>query len=195
MIDRAGAERLTRLSPPSQLRLCIFFSTNASPIPRLLLEQRLTANHASAVLRTLATTTILCLYCCRRSSAGKLRSHDMDPRQPQHPFPRQTDRPLIHNPNHQSAAPAQQPQAYSNYAPPVSQPQPPVHVPYSDPYTSSRRDPFLPTPPQQRRRGSYGLQSGDGVPAIQAERQVMNGGWGNTGTITVEVPWPQIWAI
>jgi hypothetical protein len=63
---------------------------------------------------------------------------------------------------HQSAAPAQQPQAYSNYAPPVSQPQPPVHVPYSDPYTSSRRDPFLPTPPQQRRRGSYGLQSGDG---------------------------------
>lgn len=107
----------------------------------------------------------------------------MDPRQPQNPFPRQTDRPLIHNPNHQSAAPTQRPQAYSNYAPPVSQPQPPVHVPYSDPYTSSRRDPFLPTPPQQRRRGSYGLQSGDGIPAIQAERQVMNGGWGNTGTI------------
>ncbi|OCK80846.1 Rxt3-domain-containing protein [Lepidopterella palustris CBS 459.81] len=107
----------------------------------------------------------------------------MDPRQSQHPFNRPADRPLIHNPNHQSAPPPQQPQSYSGYPTPVSQPQPPVHVPFSDPYTSSRRDPFLPTASPQPRRGSYGLHNGDGISAIQPDRKAMNGSWGNTAAL------------
>ncbi|KAF2708399.1 Rxt3-domain-containing protein [Pleomassaria siparia CBS 279.74] len=130
----------------------------------------------------------------------------MDSRQPQHPFTRPPERSLIHNPNHQQSAPQpSQPQSpFPGYAPPTSQPQLPVHVPFSaDPYPTARRDPFLPSPTAQQqqqqqhqqhqqqhqqqqqhhvRRSSYGIHGGEGIPPAQGERE-RHGGWGNTGTI------------
>lgn len=105
----------------------------------------------------------------------------MDARQ-SHPFARPPERTLIHNPNHQS--PPQPPQTqtqtqpFAGYPPATSQPQPPVHVPFStDPYPSTRRDPFLPPTSQHVRRSSYGVVGAECTP--QGER---HGGWGNTGT-------------
>ena len=93
----------------------------------------------------------------------------MDPR----PFTRPPERALIHNPNHQ--------QPFPGFSPPTSQPQLPVHVPFStDPYSVARRDPFLPSTAQQHvRRRSYGIHGAEGA---QSERE-RHGGWGNTGTI------------
>jgi hypothetical protein len=97
----------------------------------------------------------------------------MDARQPA--FQRPPDRPMIHNPNHQPS-----PQAYATYPPPTSQPQQPLHVPFSqDPYTTARRDPFLPTTSQHIRRSSQDTPGGDNAPQAQSERQ---GGWTHTGT-------------
>jgi hypothetical protein len=109
----------------------------------------------------------------------------MDPRQPQHPFTRPPERSFIHNPNHQQSAPqpSQPQQPFPGYAPPTSQPQLPIHVPFSaDPYPTARRDPFLPSAAQQHvRRSSYGMHGGEGVPQGQGERE-RHAGWGNTGT-------------
>ncbi|KAF2790224.1 Rxt3-domain-containing protein [Melanomma pulvis-pyrius CBS 109.77] len=106
----------------------------------------------------------------------------MDPRQPPHPFTRPPDRSLIHNPNHQPPAPppSQPQQPFAGYPPPTSQPQLPVHVPFSaDPYPSTRHDPFLPSPAQQHvRRSSYGIH-GEALPPAQPERE-RHGGWGHT---------------
>ncbi|KAF2464961.1 Rxt3-domain-containing protein [Lindgomyces ingoldianus] len=114
----------------------------------------------------------------------------MDPRQPQHPFSRPPERPLIHNPNHQTPSQSPQTQSYSSYPPPASQPQPPVHVPFTtDPYSSSRRDPFFPTAAQQHaRRSSYGMHGGDAAPPAQGER---HGGWGNTAGLHASHPHAQ----
>ena len=108
----------------------------------------------------------------------------MDPRQSRPPYSRPPERPLIHNPNH-AGPPSSQPPAqpsYSSYPPSSSQPQPPVHIPFSsDPYPSTRRDPFLPSASQgHARSGSYGLHRPEPPPPAQGERP---GGWGNTGTI------------
>jgi len=82
---------------------------------------------------------------------------------------------MMHNPNHQPS-----PQTYAAYAPPTSQPQQPLHVPFSqDPYAAARRDPFLPTTTQHVRRSSQGIPGADNAPQAQAERQ---GGWTHTGT-------------
>ncbi|KAF2873091.1 hypothetical protein BDV95DRAFT_371367 [Massariosphaeria phaeospora] len=113
----------------------------------------------------------------------------MDPRQPQHPFTRPTERPLIHNPNHQpspqtsQASQATQAQPFAGY-PPASQPQLPIHVPFSaDPYPASRRDPFLHSAAQHARRSSYGVQT-KGASQAQGER---HGGWANTGTMRLRL--------
>ena len=100
----------------------------------------------------------------------------MDARQPAPPpFQRPPDRHVIHNPNHQPQA-----QPYAGYPPPSSQPQQPLHVPFSpDPYATSRRDPFLPTSAQHVRRSSQGIHGGGNAPPAQAERQA---GWTHTGT-------------
>ncbi|KAF2116569.1 histone deacetylation protein Rxt3-domain-containing protein [Lophiotrema nucula] len=104
----------------------------------------------------------------------------MDPRQTQHPFTRPPERSLIHNPNHQPGPPPSQPSSFAGY-PPASQPQQPVHIPFSaDPYPSSRRDPFLPSGAHHARRSSYGLHGDAAITPAQGERA--GGGWGNTGT-------------
>lgn len=94
----------------------------------------------------------------------------MDARQSQGPPQRPQDRPFIQNPNHHpnnntstTSAPPPHP-SYPQYQPPQAS-QPPVHVPFADPF--QRRDPFLPAAPQ--RRGSYGMSSRDSV----------GSGWGN----------------
>jgi hypothetical protein len=99
----------------------------------------------------------------------------MDARQPAPPpFQRPPDRHMLHNPNHQPS-----PQSYAAYTPPTSQPQQPLHVPFSsDPYAVSRRDPFLPTASQHVRRTSQGGDMATQAQA-QAERQ---GGWTHAGT-------------
>jgi hypothetical protein len=104
----------------------------------------------------------------------------MNPHQPQHPFTRPPERTLIHNPNHQPPpAQSSQPPSYAGYSQ-ASQPQVPVHVPFSaDPYPSTRRDPFLPSTAQHGRKGSYGMMGGDGPPG-SGERHAA---WGNTGTV------------
>ncbi|KAF2257048.1 hypothetical protein BU26DRAFT_513770 [Trematosphaeria pertusa] len=102
----------------------------------------------------------------------------MDSRQP-HPLARPPERTLIHNPNHQSPSQPPHTQPFPGYAPATSQPQPPVHVPFTaDPYPTSRRDPFLPPASQHVRRSSYGVPGAEGT--AQGDR---HGAWGNIGTL------------
>lgn len=100
----------------------------------------------------------------------------MDARQPAPPpFQRPPDRHMMHNPTHQPP-----PQPHDGYPPPTSQPQQPLHVPFSpDPYAASRRDPFLPTSAHHARHNSQGSHGRENAPPVQAERQ---GGWIHTGT-------------
>ncbi|KAJ4381136.1 hypothetical protein N0V86_003483 [Didymella sp. IMI 355093] len=112
----------------------------------------------------------------------------MDARQ--QPFARPPDHHPIHNPNHQPptahAYPAyppstqpQQPQQ-AQQAQQAQQSQQPLHVPFAtstDPYASSRRDPFFPQTSNHARQRSHGTPEG----ASQAHNE-RNGGWGNTGT-------------
>src|SRR5690242_14094592 len=101
----------------------------------------------------------------------------MDARPPAPPFTRPPDRHLIHNPNHQPPTTAH---VYPSYAP-SSQAQPsqqaqqaqqtqqtqqtqqPMHVPFAtstDPYATSRRDPFLPQTSHHVRQRSHGALEG-----------------------------------
>jgi len=93
----------------------------------------------------------------------------MDSRQ-SHPFSRPPDRPLIHNPNHQTGPQPQHPPFY----PPVSQ-QPPLQVPFPDPF--QRRDPFMPSA-QGQRRDSYGIGGRDTL-GLNGDRPPLGGPWGN----------------
>ncbi|KAF2622647.1 Rxt3-domain-containing protein [Macroventuria anomochaeta] len=103
----------------------------------------------------------------------------MDARQPAPPSTRPPDRHLIHNPNHQPPTA----HAYPGYPPSTQpqqpqQPQQPLHVPFAtstDPYATSRRDPFLPQASHHARQRSHGAPEG----ASQAHTE-RNGGWGNT---------------
>jgi hypothetical protein len=89
------------------------------------------------------------------------------------PYQRPPDRPMNHHP--------QTTQAYPGY-PPASQPQQPLHVPYTaDPYSMPRRDPFFPSGPHHVRRSSQGLPAGNNAPQGQHEGQGQ-GGWSNSGT-------------
>lgn len=128
--------------------------------------------------------SVLCAVWVRE----KTNRPTMDHRPPQHAFPRPPpERMLIHNPNHQpqqnkQPQPAQSQPPYANY-PAASQPQPPIHIPFTaDPYLQSRRDPFLPPTAHHARRSSYGIHGGEGPPPGPGER---HGGWGKTGTFCV----------
>jgi hypothetical protein len=110
----------------------------------------------------------------------------MDQRQPPHSFPRAQDRPLIQNPNHAPAAqqpspsPSQsQSQSHSTlYHPPSSQ-QPPVQIPFSDPFQRRAPDPFLPN--THARSGSYNLSSGrEAVSGAHGDRPALAGAWATT---------------
>lgn len=94
--------------------------------------------------------------------------HTMDQRAP---------RPLIHNPNHQSSPSGPPPAQPTVYQPPSSQ-QPPVQIPFSDPFSQRRApDPFLPNT-QSQRRGSYGLSSGrEPVTSVNADRNPLAAPW------------------
>lgn len=105
----------------------------------------------------------------------------MDARPPMQPFTRPPDGSMIHNPNHHQPSPSY---------PPSSQPQQPqqgqqpLHVPFStstDPYATSRRDPFLPPSSHHARQRSHGAL--EGASQVHGEK---NGSWGNTGT---QDPW------
>jgi len=106
----------------------------------------------------------------------------MDSRQP-HPFSRPPDRPLIHNPNHQAGPQPQHPPFY----PPVSQ-QPPLQVPFPDPF--QRRDPFMPSA-QGQRRDSYGMGGRDTL-AINGDRPQLGTGWGNGAGKPTETTSPSL---
>lgn len=102
----------------------------------------------------------------------------MDARQPAPPLTRPPDRPLIHNPNHQPPAA----HAAAGYPPSTqpTQPQQPLHVPFAtstEPYATSRRDPFLPQASHHARQRSHGAPEN----ATQAHTE-RNGGWASTGT-------------
>ncbi|OAL49888.1 hypothetical protein IQ07DRAFT_587571 [Pyrenochaeta sp. DS3sAY3a] len=71
-------------------------------------------------------------------------------------------------------------QSYSNYPPPTSQPQQPLHAPFNaDPYSMPRRDPFFPAGPQHARKSSQGVLGGDNAPQSQGEGG--QSGWANSG--------------
>ncbi|XPS72126.1 hypothetical protein M3J09_004296 [Ascochyta lentis] len=103
----------------------------------------------------------------------------MDTRQPAPPFTRPPDRSLIRNPNHQPPTA----HAFAGYPPSTQsqqpqQPQQPLHVPFStstDPYATTRRDPFLPQTSHHARHRSHGAPES----ASQAHNEG-NGGWGST---------------
>ncbi|KAF2741007.1 Rxt3-domain-containing protein [Polyplosphaeria fusca] len=101
----------------------------------------------------------------------------MDSRQPQHPFTRPPDRPLIRNPNHQSPPQPSQTQPFPSYAPPASHAQQPaLHVPFQT-GPSSRHDPFYPSSTHHHaRQASYGAHGGESAAPAQGERH----GWANT---------------
>jgi hypothetical protein len=95
-------------------------------------------------------------------------------------------RPLIHNPNHQSSLQGPSPAQPTVYQPPSSQ-QPPVQIPFSDPFSQRRApDPFMPNA-QPQRRGSYGLQSGrEPTTGIHGDRNPLGPPWPPTsGTCTL----------
>ena len=92
-------------------------------------------------------------------------------------------RPPIHNPNHQSSMQGPPPTQPTVYQPPSSQ-QPPVQIPFSDPFSHRRGpDPFMPSS-QSQRRGSYGLPSGrEPATVIHNERAPLAAPWPpTTGT-------------
>jgi hypothetical protein len=107
--------------------------------------------------------------------------HEMDQRQPPHSFPRSQDRPLIQNPNHAPAPQQQsQPQPQSTLYHPSTSQQPPVQIPFSDPFQRRAPDPFLPNTHAQR-RGSYGLPSGrEAGSGGHGDRAPLAGVWGST---------------
>lgn len=89
---------------------------------------------------------------------------------------------MMHNPNHAGQPP---PQTHTTfYQPPTSQ-QPPVQIPFSDPFLPRRADPFLPNT-QTQRRESYGIHSGrdGGGSAPHSERPQTGNMWQNaSGTL------------
>ena len=104
----------------------------------------------------------------------------MDAHQPAPPLTRPPDGHLIHNPNHQPPTA----RAFAGYPPSTQpqqpqQPQQPLHVPFAtstDPYATSRRDPFLPQTSHDARQRSHGAP--EHTSQAHTER---SGGWGSTG--------------
>lgn len=128
----------------------------------------------------------LIVSSCSHARSPPSPPRTMDSRQPQHGFHARPQDRLIQNPNHQPNMQPQHP-PYPSYAPSTSQP--PVHVPFSDPFPR-HNDPFMPAS-QHQRRASYGLHGGDAAPSVQADnRAPLGGAWGNNGTSVHSSPWP-----
>lgn len=148
--------------------------------PRLTRPWRWLVAIAESSLRTSSH------LACAQALRTQISLPDLQLRQTQiHKMDQRPSRPLIHNPNHQSSLQGPPPAQPTVYQPPSSQ-QPPVQIPFSDPFSQRRApDPFLPSA-QPQRRGSYGLQSGrEAATGIQADRNPLGAPWPPTsGTYT-----------
>ncbi|KAF2141385.1 uncharacterized protein K452DRAFT_38772 [Aplosporella prunicola CBS 121167] len=142
----------TLLSLSFSLLLIPFSSTTRLPPPTTTHDHD--HYHSAAVV----VPPILRLRCAAsHASESPVSTHARTP------TTTMDSRPSQGRPFQSSASQSSHPAAYPQYGPPTAS-QPPVHVPFSDPF--QHRDPFLPS--AQQRRGSYGLQGG-------TER-----GWGNS---------------
>lgn len=109
----------------------------------------------------------------------------MDQRHPPHNYSRSQDRPLIQNPNHQPPSqPPPPPHSHATLYHTSSSQQPPVQIPFMDPFQRRAPDPFLPNT-QGQRRGSYGVPPARDAVSVggHTDRPSLAGAWlSTTGT-------------